>query len=357
MRILHINLEHGWRGGERQTLYLMRGLRDLGYENHLLARKNDLFVQQVLKFDFNVKVINKPFMIHGPFLRYFDIIQLHEVRGLQLAAFWKFFHSRPLIFTRRVDNMPSNHAFTRFKYKQVDRFIAISRKIKSVMIDWGLDEDLITVIPSAFSLESDAKPTKVYELKQRFLGRKIIGCVAALEDRKDHFTLLDAAALVNKQRDDVVFVLLGDGNLRGKLEARAKELNLNNVVFEGYQNDPHSYYMIFDVFLMTSRSEGLGSAILDAFFHRVPVVATAAGGIPELVFDEQTGLLTPVGSPEKIQQALLRILDNPNLCNRITTQAYSLLKQDYSVPQMARAYDYAYREVTRPHKKVSCKNP
>ena len=102
MRILHINLEHGWRGGERQTLYLMRGLRDLGNENQLLARKNDLFVQQVLQFDFNVKIINKPFMVYGPFLKYFDIIQLHEVRGLQLAAFWKFFHSRPLIFTRCV---------------------------------------------------------------------------------------------------------------------------------------------------------------------------------------------------------------------------------------------------------------
>lgn len=345
MRILHINLERGWRGGERQTLYLMKGLRDIGYENHLLARKNDLFVQRALKCGFSVKIINKPFLLHGPFLRNFDIIQLHEVRGLQLAAFWKFFHRRPLVVTRRVDNMPSHHAFTRFKYKQADRLIAISGKIESVMVDWGFDPALITVIHSAISLESKAQPAKVRELKKRFSGRKVVGCIASLEGRKDHTTLLDAAALVNKQRSDVVFVLIGDGVLRVKLEAQAKELGLDNVVFEGYQDDPYSYYPFFDVFLMTSKAEGLGSAILDAFFHRIPVVATAAGGIPELVVNEQTGLLAPVKNPQKVAQDLLRMLDNLDLRHRCTTQAYSLLERNFNVPVMAEAYDHVYREL------------
>ena len=346
MRILHINLERGWRGGERQTLYLMEGLRDLGYENHLLTRKNDLFVQQALKCGFSPKTIKKPFLLHGPFLRHFDIIQLHEVRGLQLAAFWKFLHGKPLVFTRRVDNMPSNHAFTRFKYKQISHLIAISGKIKSVMVEWGFDPDHITVIPSAINLVSKAQPAKVQRLKKRFSGRKIVGSVAALEDRKDPFTLLDAASIVNRQRSDVVFVLLGEGVLRDKLEARAKDLSLKNIVFEGYKNDLHSYYPIFDVFLVTSKSEGLGSSILDAFFYRIPVVATAAGGIPDLVVSEQTGLLSPVGSARKIAQDLLLMLDNPELRQRCTSQAYSLVKKDFSIPVMAGSYDKVYRGLT-----------
>jgi glycosyltransferase involved in cell wall biosynthesis len=280
------------------------------------------------------------------FLRHFDIIQTHEVRALQLAAFWKFFHGRPLVFTRRVDNMPSNWAFTRFKYKQVDRLIAISRKIKSVMVDWGFSPTLITVIHSAVSMENKAQPIKVKELKQRFAGRKVVGCIAALEARKDHSTLLDAAALVNEKRNDVVFVLIGDGILREKLEAKAKELNLDNVVFEGYQEDPYSYYPLFDVFLMTSKAEGLGSAILDGFFYRIPVVATAAGGIPEIVKNEQTGLLAPTQDSRKVALDLLRMLDEPDLAHRCTTQAYSLVKQGYSVPEMAKAYDRVYRELT-----------
>jgi glycosyltransferase involved in cell wall biosynthesis len=345
MRILHINLERGWRGGERQTLYLMEGLKKLGYENHLMTRKNDLFIQQALKCDFTPKIIKKPFLLHGPFLRHFDIIQLHEVRGLQLAVFWKFLHGQPLVFTRRVDNMPSNHVFTRFKYNQVDHLIAISGKIKSVMVEWGFDPGRISVIPSAVSLVSKAQPAQVQKLKQRFSGRKIVGCVAALEDRKDHFTLLDAATLVNRQRSDVVFVLLGEGVLREKLEAKAKELSLNNIFFEGYQNDPHSYYPIFDVFLITSKSEGLCSAILDAFFYRIPVVATATGGIPDLVISEKTGLLCPVGNPQKIAQDVLRMLDDPDLRNRFTTKAYRSLARHFSISVMAEAYDQVYRGV------------
>ena len=346
MRILHINLERGWRGGERQTLYLMEGLRDLGYENHLLTRKNNLFIQRAIEYGFSPKTIKKPFLLHGLFLRHFDIIQLHEVRGLQFAAFWKFLHGKPLVFTRRVDNMPSNHFFTRFKYKRVDHLIAISGKIKSVMVEWGFDPGRILVIPSAVSLVSKAQLTKVHKLKKRFSGRKIVGCVAALEDRKDHFTLLDAATLVNRQRSDVVFVLLGEGVLREKLEAKAKELSLNNVVFEGYQNDPHSYYPIFDVFLITSKSEGLGSAILDAFFYRIPVVATATGGIPDLVVNEQTGLLSPVGSAHKVAQDVLRMLDNQDLRKSCISQAYSLVKRDFCIPVMAGSYDKVYRRLT-----------
>lgn len=213
------------------------------------------------------------------------------------------------------------------------------------MVEWGFDPGRISVIPSAVSLVSKAQPAQVQKLKQRFSGRKIVGCVAALEDRKDHFTLLDAATLVNRQRSDVVFVLLGEGVLREKLEAKAKELSLNNIFFEGYQNDPHSYYPIFDVFLITSKSEGLCSAILDAFFYRIPVVATATGGIPDLVISEKTGLLCPVGNPQKIAQDVLRMLDDPDLRNRFTTKAYRSLARHFSISVMAEAYDQVYRGV------------
>ena len=346
MRILHINLERGWRGGERQTLYLMEGLREIGYENHLLARKNEAFLHEALKSDLNVKTIHKPFLFHGNYLRNFDIIQTHEVRGLQLAAFWKFYHSRPLVFTRRVDNPPSEHPLTRYKYKQVDYLVTISDKIRSVMIDWGFPRDRITVIPSAINLGYQAQPARVDALRERFLGRKVIGCVASLEPRKDHATLLSAAAIINQKRPDVSFLLIGDGVLRTSLEDMAKRLGLGNIVFEGHQDDPYSYYPIFDVFLLTSKSEGLGSVILDAFSYRIPVVATESGGIPELVLKEHTGLLVPVGDPQKVAQALLRMLESRELRERCVSEAYRLLERNHSIPQLAKAYDEVYRGLT-----------
>jgi glycosyltransferase involved in cell wall biosynthesis len=87
----------------------------------------------------------------------------------------------------------------------------------------------------------------------------------------------------------------------------------------------------------------LCSSILDAFFYRIPVVATATGGIPDLVMSEQTGLLCPVGNPQRIAQEVLRMLDDSDLRNRVTTKAYSLLARDFSIPVMAGAYDQVYR--------------
>jgi glycosyltransferase involved in cell wall biosynthesis len=305
-----------------------------------------LFIQQALAYRLIIKTINKPFFLHGRLLRKFDIIQLHEVRGLQLAASWKFYHNRPLVYTRRVDNMPSNHAFTRFKYNQVDRLVTISKKIKSVMIEWGFDPGRISVIPSAVGAEKKSDQAgRVQKLKQRFCGYEVVGCVAALEKRKDHFTLLKVAALIKRHRKDVVFLLIGDGTLRAELEARAREMDLDNVVFEGFQDDPYSYYPIFDVFLMTSKSEGLGSAILDSFSCRIPVVATAAGGIPDIVKHEQTGLLAPVQNPEMIAQLILKILDDTNLRMRVTQNAYHLVKRDYCITKMAKAYGNIYQEL------------
>jgi glycosyltransferase involved in cell wall biosynthesis len=215
------------------------------------------------------------------------------------------------------------------------------------MSEWGVPSNLITVIRSSIDLENRAQPAKVTELKKRFRGRKVIGCVGSLEGRKDHSSLLEAAVLLKKKRNDVIFVLIGDGVLRPDLETKTKELGLGNVIFEGHQDDPYSYYPVFDVFLMTSRSEGLGSAILDAFLYRIPVVATAAGGIPELVVDGKTGLLASVGRPDEISEHLLRMLEDPDLRHHCTSEAYILVTRDFAVPAMAKAYYQIYVELTR----------
>ncbi|HOS97433.1 MAG TPA: hypothetical protein PLU54_07245, partial [Deltaproteobacteria bacterium] len=124
MKILHINLERGWRGGEQQTLYLMEGLRSLGHESALLARSNRDLLSRVRAAVFPVIVISKPFVIHGRHARGYDIIHAHETRGLQIASVWKRLHGKPLIYTRRVDNPPGSHLFNRWKFGQVDRLVA-----------------------------------------------------------------------------------------------------------------------------------------------------------------------------------------------------------------------------------------
>jgi glycosyltransferase involved in cell wall biosynthesis len=203
------------------------------------------------------------------------------------------------------------------------------------------------VIYSAIETQRYVRQDAATKLKKRFASKKVVGCVASLEKRKDHYTLLKAASVIQRQRDDVVFVLVGAGDLRADLEREVSVLGLKNVIFEGYQDDPYSYYQVFDVFVMTSRQEGLGSSILDAFSYRVPVVATAAGGIPEIVKDHETGLLAEVGNPDKVAFSIMQMLYDDELRKRCTDNAYEFLMQRFTLDRMAQSYEQVYQKVLR----------
>ena len=345
MKIVHINLERGWYGGERQTYYLMQGLRNLGHTSVAIARKDDLFAQRVSKDGFAVSAVRKPYFIHGHLLCNCDVIHAHEARGLQLAVLWKIFHKCPIIYTRRVDYYPGRHFITRLKYREIDRLVAISSTIQSMMIQWGVPSDKIRLIHSSVFFQKDSPSNTTEELRQRFQGKKVIGCIASLVRHKDHYTLLQAADIIRRYRDDVIFLLIGEGVLRGELERKVMDLGLKNILFEGYQDNPYQYFPIFDIFTLSSREEGLGSSILDAFLYRVPVVATAAGGIPDLIKDGETGVLVPIENPHLLAQGLLRILDDVTLRTRCIEKAYALLQQEFTVEVMSRSYEALYREV------------
>jgi len=221
----------------------------------------------------------------------------------------------------------------------------ISRAIAGVMGNWGFDPSLIRVIPSAVRTSPRRDARAVADLRARFRGKKVIGCVATLEPRKDHRTLLKAAGIVQEARKDVLFILLGDGALRKGLEAQARAGGLGNVVFEGFKDDPYPYYEVFDLFVITSRQEGLGSSILDAFAYGVPVVATAAGGIPDIVRNGETGLLAGVGDAHGVASAILRMLEDDTLRMHCVRRAMELVSEKFSIGSMARSYDALYREI------------
>ena len=345
MRVLHINLEPGWRGGERQTLNLMSGLRDLGYDNRLLTRQKSPLGSKCREQGFVVREISKPYLAYGRHMRGFDCIQTHEVRGLQLAAAWKPLLRSPLVYTRRVDFIPSRHWFTRYKYRQADTVVAISEKIRTVLLEWGLRADRCRHIPSGISFEPKARSGRVRELQQRFAGRTVVGCIASLVEHKDPLNLIRAAERIRHSRPDVCVVLVGEGPLRPDLEKTIRELRLDNVVLEGYQDDPYSYFGIFDCFVMASRQEGLCSSILDAFWQEVPVVATSAGGIPELVVDQETGLLARPEDPQDLARALESMLGNKELQDRCVRRAREVLEERFSLQTMARAYAAIYERL------------
>jgi len=347
MRVLHINLAKGWRGGERQTLLLMEGLRELGVESVLLARPGEPLAERAGMGGFRVVTPAPPLVLRWNLARQFDLIHAHEARALQLAAVWKLMVRTPLVATRRVDFSPSRGFPTRFKYAQTDRIVAISNGVREVMARWGAGEEKLDIIHSAVPLHDQSRPERAVELRARFAGHRTIGCVAALVGHKDHATLLRAAARLQASHPNVRVVLVGDGELRSALEAQARDLGLRNVVFEGYQTDPYSYFRLFDVFVMTSREEGLGTSILDAFAYGVPVIATRAGGIPEMVKDGESGLLVDVGDDKAVAFALGSVLNDAQLGRRLVEGGRARIAADFSIASMAARYRALYEDLLK----------
>jgi glycosyltransferase involved in cell wall biosynthesis len=135
--------------------------------------------------------------------------------------------------------------------------------------------------------------------------------VAALTSHKDHATLVEAMALLRPRLGAARLVVLGEGELRGALEALVHERGLaDRVVFAGFRRDLDVLLPAFSVFCLSSRLEGLGTSLLDAMAFGLPVVATAAGGIPEAVEDGVTGRLAPPRDPRALADALADVLSD-----------------------------------------------
>ncbi|MCI0400181.1 MAG: glycosyltransferase [Gammaproteobacteria bacterium] len=346
MRICHINLARGFRGGERQTLYLMEGLRKLGCVCKLFARHKGGLAEAARREDLPVYGLSKPYFISAFKLRGYDVIHAHEAKAHQLAAITRRVHKRPFIVTRRVARVPKRNRFTVARYTAAAHTVAVSHTIADILVDWGLKRECLSVIYDAVRLEDCSDLARVTELRRRFEGYQVVGSVGALTIKdKDPVTFLEAARHVQDQRNNVAFVLIGGGKDEGAVRAKARELGLKNVFFEGHQADPYSYYSVMDLLVLTSKSEGLGSAILDAFAYRVPVVATATGGIGELIQDGHTGYLAPVGDARAVATKILEALGERARRNDYVDNALSLLKSRHTIDMMASHYAKLYQEL------------
>ena len=351
MKILHLNNEKTWRGGERQTLLLAAELQKRGLVNTIACRSNAPL--QALSEQQNIPTLR----LSGSTLlamidlmkaaRQFDVLHCHTGRSHSLAAATAWCHRKPIIVTRRVDFLPKQTWFNQFKYEQANRVICISEFIAAQLRDWGVPAEKLSVIqsavPSATNLKSESELRAELGLP---LDKKIVGNIAALVGHKDHATLLRAARQVIDQRQDVLFVVIGEGELRPELLKLRDELKLEpHFRFLGYVPKAQKYLSAFDVFAMSSCMEGLGSIVLDTFAVGVPVAATAGGGLPELVRDLETGLLVGVGDSPGLAGAILKLLNDEALAKKLAGQAQQWVEQNCSVAKMAESYLEIYRKI------------
>ena len=215
------------------------------------------------------------------------------------------------VAVRRVD-FPLRSVFSRGKYLACARVIVVSRAIGGVVERAGIAADRLRLV---YEGVPDRTPLPGGREALAELGvpeaAPVVGNVAALTAHKDHATLVDAIALLRPRLPETRLVIAGEGELRPALERRVRERGLTDrVVFAGFRRDLDRLLPAFSVFCLSSHLEGLGTSLLDAMAFALPVVATAAGGIPEAVEDGVTGCIVPARDPAALAGALASVLED-----------------------------------------------
>lgn len=361
MRILQLNLERGWRGGERQTLFSMQAFRAAGHQVTLLARKGGQLAARAQAEGFQVHECGGVISGGGALIRYgrnVDVIHAQTANTMTWLALLKPFLRARLVFTRRTAfPVVDGEQQTAWKWGQADALVAISQAAAAEPRRLGLN---VMVIPSAVQvrpldtahlqafaqefgldvLDTVAADTQAPSTPRR---RFVLATAAAMTSEKDPCTLIRAVHALRQVRDDFVFLHLGAG---GDIEYLARELvhDLDleqHYIFAGFQAGIEDIYRLMDVFVLSSRHEALGTSVLDAFLYKVPVVSTDAGGLSEVLADGR-GLLCPVGDHDALAQAMLRLLTTPGLRQQQTDSAYDYVLREHDVAIMAERYLQVY---------------
>jgi glycosyltransferase involved in cell wall biosynthesis len=319
VRVLHVDTAATWRGGQNQVLLTAAEMAGRGARSTLACRKGAPLAARADAAGLDVRALPFRGDLWPPAILALarllgrlgpDVLLLHDPHAVTAGIVASRLSGRArVVAVRRVD-FPLRGPLSRWKYAACDRVIVASRAIGSVVEAGGLD-------PSRLRLVYEGVPERPPQPGGRAAlgalgvpaGSPVVGNVAALTGHKDHATLIEAMALLRGRVPEARLVIAGEGELRPELEALARTRGLGDrVVFAGFRTDLDRLLPAFSVFCLSSHLEGLGTSLLDAMAFGLPVVATAAGGIPEAVADGVTGCLVPPRDPGALAAALAAVL-------------------------------------------------
>ncbi|MEA1948374.1 MAG: glycosyltransferase family 4 protein [Thermodesulfobacteriota bacterium] len=361
MKILHINTEKTWRGGEQQTFNLLKDLKERNISSHLICQPGSPLGEKAKK----AQIKTFPIAMRGEAdplacfrirtlinrLRY-DILHSHTSHAHTLAFFSSIGTNVNRLVTRRVDFSIFRHSFLKLsgiKYLYMaDFYIAISHKIKDVLVNDGIPSGRIFVVHSGINpnrFDDTGKDYLIAEFNIKSSEQVVIN-VAHLAGHKGQRYLVQAIPLVLAKIPTARFFIVGGGELMDELRTLAASLGLKQeLIFTGFRRDVGAFYQIADLFVMSSVQEGLGTAVLDALALGKPVVATKSGGIPEIIKNEDSGLLVPPADPKALSEGIIRMLTDDELAKRVSRTGKSVVKQKFTIDTMVDRNIDVYRQI------------
>ena len=354
---LHVDTARSWRGGQNQVLLTVLGLRARGHRTALVAHPEGELRQRAIEGpDLFPIAASGEMGFHAAWqlsrvLRALapTVVHAHDAHAVAMLALARSLgRLDPLprfVVSRRVDFHVRRNTFSRWKYAQVDLFLCASNAIRTMLIGDGVPAERTLTVHEGVDLEHIAARPRLDVHAELWLpsGAPLVGNVAALVPHKGHRYLIEAAATVVRQVPDTRFVILGKGELEARLRRQIKNLHLErHVLLAGFRPDALSLQKGFDLFAMSSVTEGLGTALLDAMAIGQAIVATRAGGIPEVVAHNQTGVLVPPRDATAMAAAIVDLLGDPDRRAQLGRAGHERVRASFSVERMVQATLDAY---------------
>lgn len=353
VRVLHVDSAREWRGGQNQVRLLAARLRERGDVVQAVAgRAGSRLLSEAAELE--VPTLPLPW---GPGLDLravaglareagdWDLLHAHSSHALQAAVLALAASGVParMVAARRLDYPPGSPAV----WRRADLVLAVSRAVRRVLLGSGLDPRRVCVVHDGI------EPARLGSRRPGALRRAagaspddlLVGAVGALVGHKDHRTLVRAAARVAEDRPGAIrFVVAGEGPLREELAGLVRELGLGErFALPGHVPDVARSLGDLDLFVMSSREEGLGTAVLEAMAAGVPAVVTRAGGLVDVAGEAVPSV--PPEDPGALAAEILRLLEDPAERERVAAAGRTRVEERFTARRMAEGTLAAYRRV------------
>jgi glycosyltransferase involved in cell wall biosynthesis len=363
VRILLVDLETAWRGGQNQALLLLKGLRDRGHEAELVAANRSALGQRAAASGLRVHFVSRgifrfpaAWKIRG-LLRsaQIDVVHANEAHAVTAAwlALWQQRNSSqiPFVISRRVGYPLGKSALAQSRYKAASRVIANSKWVAEQAAASGLSPEKLTVVYEG----AEIPPRFTDEQRNRARARwaispyvPLLGCVGVLLPDKGQEWLIRAVAEVKKESHGTKLLLAGDGPCRARLESLARDLGLkDHVIFAGFVKDVETVYAALDVFLLPSFFEALNNSLLAAMAYEIPSIAFNRGALGEIIEHGHSGLLVSGPDIEQISHAAIQLLRERDFAQQLGQAGRIRVEQNFSANKMVDGMINVFQGVAR----------
>jgi glycosyltransferase involved in cell wall biosynthesis len=366
VRPLVVDLGRDYRGGQHQALLLLKGLLSRGHAPELVTISDSRLAQRARAAGVSVHAVDGRRLEATWRIRQLvrnqrvDLVHANEPHALTCAWAVGAHHLVPLVAARRIALPLSSSRLAQARYRAAARIVAVSDFVRQSVVSSGLPASRVQVIYDGVEIpRSRSEAERRTAREQLAIPPEAIGLLnsAAFVPEKGHLLLLQAFARIREQFPTCVLLLAGEGPEKSRLQELVRSQGIGDSVhFLGFVPEPERVFPAADLFVFPSHEEPLGSALLLAMAHGLPVVAVARGGIPEVVEDGKNGLIIKELDAGELAAAIARLLSNQDEAARLGRAARETILGKFSADHMVNATIQLYQQLVAERRRSTAEN-